>query len=231
MRLDFLFVSENSSAGHVFVSYFRDDSASVDLIEQALKSAKLRVWRDTAELLAGEDWRLRIRQAITLDAFAFVACFSRASLAQAVGSHNEELALAIDQVRSRRLDAPWLIPVRLDDCAIPDLDLGAGRTLASIRSADIFGGNIQAGLGLLVAAIQRIASQDWAGARVTQQPGIGGGACPDTASSPPAAVAGRDVRISATHGGVAAASIYGNVTTGAANPDDHSSPASNCPVQ
>lgn len=51
----------------------------------------------------------------------------------------KELSLAIDQLRLRRPDDPWLIPVRFDDCNIPDLELGVGRTLASIQRADLFG--------------------------------------------------------------------------------------------
>src|SRR5229473_3104195 len=52
---------------------------------------------------------------------------------------NEELTVAIDQLRLRLPGVPWLIPIRFDDCDIPALDLGGGRTLASIQRADLFG--------------------------------------------------------------------------------------------
>src|ERR1700683_4283915 len=51
--------------------------------------------------------------------------------------------LAGEQIRLRRPDVPWLIPVRLDDCEIPHLDLGGGRSLASIHHADLFGASAQ----------------------------------------------------------------------------------------
>jgi hypothetical protein len=54
---------------------------------------------------------------------------------------NEELLLVIDQLCRRPPDDPWLTPVRFDDCDIPDLKLGADRTLASIHRADLFGAN------------------------------------------------------------------------------------------
>jgi hypothetical protein len=44
---------------------------------------------------------------------------------------NEELILAIEQLRQRPPEEPWLIPVRFDACQIPDRDIGAGRTLNS----------------------------------------------------------------------------------------------------
>ena len=78
-----------------------------------------------------------IRRAITDDALVFIACFSQRSLSRSKTFQNEELTLAIDQLRLRRPEEPWLIPVRFDECEIPDRDLGGGRTLASIQRADL----------------------------------------------------------------------------------------------
>ena len=98
--------------------------------------AGIRVWRDTAELWPGEDWRAKIRHEIASNALVFVACFSRQSLAREASYQNEELALAIEQLRLRRPDRPWLIPVRFDDSEIPNWDIGGGRTLTTIQHAD-----------------------------------------------------------------------------------------------
>jgi hypothetical protein len=69
---------------------------------------------------------------------------------------NEELVLAIDQLRLRRPEESWLIPVRFDECEIPDRDLGGGRTLASIQQADLFGDKYEVTAKRLVASILRI---------------------------------------------------------------------------
>ena len=116
----------------------------------------MRVWRDTAELWPGEDWRVKIRQAIQDGALVFIACFSQQSLARGKSYQNEELTLAIDQLRQRPPEASWLIPVRFDNCEIPDRDIGAGRTLASIQRADLFGVALDEGAGRLLTAILRI---------------------------------------------------------------------------
>ena len=79
--------------------------------------------------------KLNISRAIRGDALVFIACFSRASLSKDSSFQNEELLLAIDQLRLRPPDHPWLIPVRFDGCDIPDRDVGGGRTLASIHRA------------------------------------------------------------------------------------------------
>ncbi len=144
------------AARHAFISYVREDSDDVDQLQRVLEVAGIRVWRDTVDLWPGEDWRARIRHAITGNALAFIACFSSRSLGREVSYQNEELALAIEQLRLRRPDVPWLIPVRFDDCRIPDLDIGGGRTLASIQRVDVFRERFDEGAARLAAAVLRI---------------------------------------------------------------------------
>jgi TIR domain len=147
-------------AGHAFISYVREDSRKVNRLQRLLEAAGVPVWRDTANLWPGEDWRARIRIAITSDALAFIACFSSKSLARGVSYQNEEFLLAIDQLRIRRPDASWLIPVRFDDCSIPDWPIGGERTLSSIQRVDLFGRNYEAGATRLTQAVMRILNQD-----------------------------------------------------------------------
>jgi len=153
--------------GHAFISYIREDSPGVDHLLRILEAAGIPVWRDTASLWPGQDWRANIRHAITGDSLAFVACFSRQSVSREKSYQNEELVLAIEQLRLRRPDEPWLIPVRLDDCVVPDLDLGGGRTLASIQRADLFGEESMEGAARLVMAISRILARGAAAGPLT----------------------------------------------------------------
>src|SRR5260370_14044575 len=88
-------------AGRAFISYVREDSAHVDRLQRILEDAGIRVWRDTADLWPGQDWRMRIRGAITRDALAFLACFSQASSVRTQSYQNEELNVAIAQLRLR----------------------------------------------------------------------------------------------------------------------------------
>lgn len=64
---------------------------------------------------------------------------ARTRAARDKGYQNEELTLAVEQLRLFRPDHSWLIPVRFDACDIPDRDIGGGRTLSSIQRADLFG--------------------------------------------------------------------------------------------
>jgi hypothetical protein len=117
---------QNELAGHVFISYVRENRRAVDRLQKALEAKGIRVWRDTADLWPGEDWRQKIKTAILNDTLIFIACFSRQSNAREVSYQNEELALGIDQLRLRRPGKPWLIPVRFNNCEVPDLLIGGG---------------------------------------------------------------------------------------------------------
>jgi cold shock CspA family protein len=149
-------VGWQQGAGDVFISYVHKDSDHVDLLQRELLAVGISVWRDTADLGPGQDWRARIRAAITCDALVFLACFSARSLARPRSYQNEELVLAIEQLRLRPPEDPWLIPVRFDNCQIPDRDIGAGRTLTSLQHADLFGERYAEEAQRLVTAIQRI---------------------------------------------------------------------------
>lgn len=128
------------SQRHAFLSYMHEDKEQVDELQEALEALGIQVWRDTKDLWPGEDWESKIRSAIKADALAFIACFSNAAAEREKSYQYEELTLAVDEYRLRKPNASWLFTVRFDDCAIPELVLGAGRTLASsIQRTDFFG--------------------------------------------------------------------------------------------
>jgi transcriptional regulator with XRE-family HTH domain len=146
--------------GHVFISYVREDSHHVDRLQNILEAAGIPVWRDTASIWPGQDWREKIRSAITDNALVFIACFSRISFGRDKSYQNEELTLAIEQLRLRQPENPWLIPIRFDECEIPDREIGGGRRLGSIQRADLFGDRFDEGAARLLATIQRIFGAD-----------------------------------------------------------------------
>ena len=141
--------------GYAFISYVREDARQVDALQQILEAAGITVWRDTANLWPGQDWKAEIRRAIGEDAFVFIACFSQAALSRGRSYQNDEFLSAIEELRRRRPGTPWLIPVRFDDCEIPDWDIGGGRTLRSLQSADLFGDQYDRSARRLIETIQR----------------------------------------------------------------------------
>ncbi len=149
-------IARDDGGKHVFISYVHEDSRQIDELQAYLESAGIRVWRDVSDLWPGQDWRARIRLAITDNAIAFIACFSPASLAREVSYQNEELTLAIDELRLRDPSRSWLLPVRLAECEIPDREIGSGRTLNSLQRIDLFGDQASQNRRRLLQAVERI---------------------------------------------------------------------------
>jgi hypothetical protein len=174
---------------HVFVSYVSEDISAVEYVCGLLAAAGIPYWRDRTSLGPGMEWKRVIREAISADALVFLACFSRQSQGRRSSYMNEELALAVDQFRLRPPGAIWLVPVRLDDCAIPDWDLGAGRRLSDIQHVDLFGPDLPAQAAALIGMLARLtrAANSTTPALPTD---------PASAIVPTASEAGRSVRVS-----------------------------------
>ena len=118
-------------AGHVFVSYVHEDEAEVKRLTAELSSAGIDVWRDKDRLVLGEHWETSVRKAIEDGAF-FIACFSERSATREKSYMNEELSVAIDELRKRPRHSNWFISILLSPDALPDVSIDSSRTLESL---------------------------------------------------------------------------------------------------
>jgi len=119
-----------------FVSYVREDKPVVDRIARYLESHGVTVWIDRKNLRPGLRWQDEIRRGIS-DGDFFLACFSQKYAARAKTYMNEELTLAVEELRQRPIDKAWFIPIKLEPCEIPARGIGAGETLQSLQWVDL----------------------------------------------------------------------------------------------
>jgi hypothetical protein len=122
---------------HVFISYVRDNASQVDRLCAALTASGVRVWVDKYAITPGARWRDAIRDAIRSGDY-FIACFSAEYRARAKTYMNEELKLAMDELRQSSADRTWFIPVLLSECEVPARSIGAGQTLLDINSVPLY---------------------------------------------------------------------------------------------
>jgi formylglycine-generating enzyme required for sulfatase activity len=122
---------------HVFLSHVRDDAERVERLAAALEARSIETWLDRHQIKPGQRWQKAIEDAIRSGAF-FVACFSQAYAERTRSYMNEELLLAIEEVRLRPEEATWFIPIRLDDCEIPDRRIGPELNIRSFQWLDMF---------------------------------------------------------------------------------------------
>jgi hypothetical protein len=121
---------------HIFLSYVRENTTVVDRLVKDLQARGVSVWLDRERLLPGQRWRDAIRTAIR-GGDLFIACFSTEYLARDRSYMNEELMVAIEELRQRATSRSWFIPVSLDGCAIPERSIGAGETLHDLHWVDL----------------------------------------------------------------------------------------------
>ena len=102
---------------NIFVSYAREDFDTIKPICDLLRNLSFNVWIDVEKILLGQKWELEIEKAID-NSDLFLACLSTNSVNK-TGYVQKELKKALDIYEKQPEDKIWLIPIRLDDCAVP----------------------------------------------------------------------------------------------------------------
>ncbi len=102
----------------IFLSYAREDEAQVRDVYRRLLDAGFEVWMDKINLLPGQRWQQEIPRAIRNSDFILIF-FSKHSVAKR-GYIQREFRLALDTLEEMPPDAIHTIPIRLDDCQIPE---------------------------------------------------------------------------------------------------------------
>jgi hypothetical protein len=102
----------------IFLSYAREDEETVKNLYQKLSDAGFKPWMDKKDILPGERWKSSVRGAIRRSDF-FLACLSANSVSKR-GFLQKEIKDALD-IWQEMLDSDiYLIPVRLEDCEVPE---------------------------------------------------------------------------------------------------------------
>lgn len=105
------------SARSVFLAYVQEDTRQVERLYEALEERGFDPWFDRRRLMPGQNWPRSIEDALEATDFV-IACFSRNSVSKK-GGFQAEIRYALDCARRVPLDDVFLIPVRLDACAVP----------------------------------------------------------------------------------------------------------------
>jgi hypothetical protein len=139
----------------IFLAHASDDKAAVRALHAQLTQAGLQPWLDEMDLVPGLPFDAQIRQAIR-DCVVFLACLSQVSVAKS-GYVQKEFRFALDVLATKPPGTLFLIPVKLDDCVIPDLAIpNLGVALRDIHSVNL---SKEDGFAKLVAAIEHAIEQ------------------------------------------------------------------------
>ena len=102
----------------IFLSYAREDEEKAENLYQRLSDAGFKPWMDKKDILPGERWKSSIQTAIRRSDF-FLACLSAKSVGKR-GFLQREIKDALVIWKEKLDDDIYLIPVRLEDCEVPE---------------------------------------------------------------------------------------------------------------
>jgi hypothetical protein len=108
----------DAGAGRVFLCHSSTDKAQVRALYRRLVDDGFDPWLDEENLRPGEPWEPAIRKAVRASDFV-VVCLSRAATTVAGYVHNE-IKEALDVADGQPDGRIFVIPVRLEDCVVPD---------------------------------------------------------------------------------------------------------------
>ena len=114
---------------NVFLVHAHSDKEAVHKLYIRLIKDGIQAWLDAENLQPGQDWQNEIRRAI-LKSDAVIVCLSRGFDKQH-GYRHEELKIALDKAKLLIGDEIFIIPVRLEECDMPE-------SLRHLHRVDLF---------------------------------------------------------------------------------------------
>jgi formylglycine-generating enzyme required for sulfatase activity len=140
----------------VFLCHSSSDKPAVRELYRRLREDGVEPWLDEEDLLLGQEWEPEIVKAVRV-ADVIVVCLSRGSITRE-GFVQKEISFALDVAKEKPPGTIFLIPLRLEECELPDRlrgwhagslyeERGYERLLRALQ-------NRAGGLGLTVASSQ-----------------------------------------------------------------------------
>ncbi len=125
----------------VFLSYEHTDAKEVSSLHKKLTAQGFLSWIDRNDMGAGR-WELQIKKAIRAADF-FIPCLSKNSNRKE-GFIRKEIKFALEKQDELNEDAGYIIPLRLDECEIPE-------SLKDFHAVDLFKGGFSKLVELLLS--------------------------------------------------------------------------------
>src|SRR5437588_13103710 len=102
----------------VFLCHASEDKSTVEQLNQRLKKCNIDSWLDKEQILGGQEWQYQIRMAVR-DADVVIVCLSGMAINK-VGFVHKEVKLALELADEQPERSIFIIPLRLEDCSLPD---------------------------------------------------------------------------------------------------------------
>ena len=144
-----------ANALQIFLAHASEDKEQVRKLYQRINSEGFRPWLDEFDLMPGQNWQIEIPNAIR-KSHVFIACLSKLSVKKQ-GYVQKEFRLALSTYAEKPEGSIYLIPLRLDDCEVPNLQIPElGVNLRHIQWLDYWKPD---GFELLIKTVQDLSTK------------------------------------------------------------------------
>jgi hypothetical protein len=112
-------MTSSNTKRRVFLCHASEDKVQVRRAYEQLKKAGFDPWLDEKDLLPGQNWEEEIPRALKVSA-AVLVFLSKTSVSKR-GYVQREFRIAFDTLQEIPHSQVFVIPVKLDDCEVPEL--------------------------------------------------------------------------------------------------------------
>ena len=125
------------NSSKAFLSYVKENEPIVRFLDQVLTDYGIDVVTNYKNIDGGSNWKRTLKQLIENSGY-FVACFSKEFNEREKTVLYRELDYAIECAKDYPFDRKWLIPVRINECTIPSIEIGLQGLLTDLQRIDLF---------------------------------------------------------------------------------------------
>lgn len=120
-----------------FLSYVKENESIIRFLDQVLTDYGIDVVTNYRNIDGGSNWERTLKQLIE-DSGHFVACFSKEFNMREKTVLYRELDYAIRCAEDYPFDRKWIIPVRINECTIPNIEIRSRERLTDLQRIDLF---------------------------------------------------------------------------------------------
>lgn len=138
----------------VFLAHVKENEPIIRCIDQGLTGYGIDVVTDYRHIRGGFNWKRKIRELIKESTY-FVLCLSKEFNDRDHTVLYRELNHAIEEMQDLPYDRTWIIPIRINECSIPNIEIRPQEYLSDITYIDLFpgGSKLYEGIESIVMSI------------------------------------------------------------------------------
>ena len=138
----------------VFLAHVKENEPIVRFVDQGLTGYGIDVVTDYRHIRGGFNWKRKIRELIKESTY-FVLCLSKEFNDRDHTVLYRELNHAIEEMQDLPYDRTWIIPIRINECQIPNIEIRPREYLSDITYIDLFpgGSKLYEGIESIVMSI------------------------------------------------------------------------------